>query len=294
MQWFSGLNNFKEHTLSDNIFHINYQNVPLHKDFTLEEIYLEHLSYCNKKFIEVIYSGGLDSEAIILVCLKNKIPVKARTVKLYFDGLLVNGYDLYHVDQFCRAYKVEVEYMELDLVKYYMSPIDIDLCTKYGFNRPYASITCWALGHANGYAMVGGDYPWPYRENNVWKIKPPTLGVNSYDRFLKDNNLDGIGNMQTHSLTSLYLFIKTHIETYDDSLFKTHNSRYNDFYFEYFKNNFFKKLGLEMSFRFKQHGFEHLNRYRKYHDDITSDYFKNFPMPKYSATFPDVITQLLD
>ena len=51
-------------------------DVPFESNRNITDIFNDHLSIRQTKYVEVLYSGGLDSELVLLSCLKNKIPVE--------------------------------------------------------------------------------------------------------------------------------------------------------------------------------------------------------------------------
>ena len=66
--WYSGFNNHKKNTFTDNknfkqyAFNLELLDQDTDKDRTLDQIFLDHVASRQTKYIEVLYSGGLDSE----------------------------------------------------------------------------------------------------------------------------------------------------------------------------------------------------------------------------------------
>jgi hypothetical protein len=293
IEWRSGIDNYKIHTVIDNTFTIEYLE-QLSTSQTISELYLDYLSARNNKFVEVMYSGGIDSEIILLVCLKNNIPVRARTVRIYFKDMIVNSYDLYHASEFCRKHNIDITYMNLELTKYYQSQIDIDLSTKYFMPIPYASITAWASTYCSGFVCVGGDYPWPVKTNGQWSLAAPSPSINSFDRLFSDYGITGIGNIQTNSLDSLKHFVKAHIEVYSSGIVEQNVDEYYYMELGIPKHLIFKRLGFDLEPRLKRHGFEHLNRYRKFHDILTEEYQRRFSVPISNIIIPESLISVLN
>lgn len=293
MKWYSGLNNYKIQTTIGDQFTIEYTEQPIDKSITIQEVYKSHLQNITRPFVEVLYSGGLDSEILMLTLLEMKIPTKVKSIKLYFNDLILNGYDLYFIDNFCRSRNIELEFIDLEITKFHGSPMDIDICSKYHMQKPYHSFTYYALHQCEGYVIMGGEYPWPYLDHNTYKIACPNIPFSSYELFFKDHGLEGIGNMQTHTLTSTYLFMQSHLQ-----VIKKVKEKYFD-KFKYIeigniKHEVMKNLGYNLTPRFKMTGFEPLIRYKQYHEEITEVFQKQFTQFKGTIIVPKPIQDLLD
>jgi hypothetical protein len=95
--WFSGIDNYRKHTLTfgenSNTFTLELLDVESRGVSTIHDAFEMHLSGANLP-IEVLYSGGVDSECIIKVCLDRNIPVKAVTLRLLVTGVPINVRDL--------------------------------------------------------------------------------------------------------------------------------------------------------------------------------------------------------
>lgn len=293
MIWYSGLNNYKIQTTYNNTFTIEYLEQEFNRGFTIQEVYKTHLQNITRPFVEVLYSGGLDSEIVMLTLLEMKIPIRVKCLKLYFNDLLLNGYDLYFIDNFCRQRNIDVHFIDLEITKFHGSAVDIDICSKYHMQKPYHSFTFYALQQCEGYIVMGGEYPWPYLENKKYKLHCPNIPFNSYELFFKDYGLDGIGNMQTHSLNSLYLFLQSHLKVIKNVQEKYFNK------FKYIevgniKHEVLQNLGYQLTPRFKMNGFEPLIRYKQYHEEITEQFQKQFTQYKGTIIVPKSIQDLLD
>lgn len=293
MKWYSGYNNYKIQTKSDNQFTVEFSEQEIDKNLTIQQVYRNHLQSITKPFVEILYSGGLDSEILMLSLLEMKIPIRVKSLKLYFNDCLLNGYDLYFIDNFCRSRNIDVEYIDLEITKFHGSAFDIDVCAKYHMQKPYHSFTFYALQRCEGYVIMGGEYPWVSKVNGKYFLNCPSIPFSSYELYFKDNGLEGIGNMQTYTLNSLYLFVKSHLQTVDGVYDKYHKK------FDYveignIKHEVFKNLGYNLSPRFKMTGFEPLIRYKKYHEDITEDFKKQFTQYEGTIIIPKSIQALLD
>ena len=106
IEWNVGLNGFKKCMLelgeNSHKFTTELLDVPFEPNRNITDIFNDHLSNRQTKYVEVLYSGGLDSELVLLSCIKNKIPVIAITLVIKIDGMIINTHDLYYAEKFCR------------------------------------------------------------------------------------------------------------------------------------------------------------------------------------------------
>jgi asparagine synthetase B (glutamine-hydrolysing) len=123
IEWNVGLNDFKKCTLElgehSHKFTTELLDVPFEYDRNITDIFNDHLSIRQTKYVEVLYSGGLDSELVLLSCLKNNIPVIAITLVIKIDGLTINTHDLYYAEKFCRENDIIHKLIELDADKFF-------------------------------------------------------------------------------------------------------------------------------------------------------------------------------
>jgi len=294
MKWYSGLNNYKIQTTTDNKFLLEYLEQPFDPNLSIQEIYVNHLNSISRPFVEILFSGGVDSEILLLTLLEMKIPVKVKTIKLYFNDLLINGYDLYFVDNFCRANNIKVDYINLEITKFHGSAKDIDICTKYHIQKPYQSFTFYALQQCEGYVIMGGEHPWVTWSNGKFSLICPSITFSSYELFFKDYGLEGIGNMQTYSLGSLYKFVKSHLQVFFLCEQKYYKNKYKYLEIGNIKRELLTNLGYKVLPRVKMNGFEPLIRYKQYHEEITIEFAKNFTQYYGELKLPNSIQMLLD
>ena len=79
--FYSGRSNYKKHTLENNRFTTELVDVDLMGLDNIHDIFAEHLQARQSRTVEVLYSGGLDSEAVLASCVKSHIPVRAVTMR---------------------------------------------------------------------------------------------------------------------------------------------------------------------------------------------------------------------
>jgi hypothetical protein len=66
--WSTGLNGYKKHTLSKTDFITQLTECEVKKDRKLTDIFKDHIEHSSQ--VEVLYSGGTDSELVLLTLLE--------------------------------------------------------------------------------------------------------------------------------------------------------------------------------------------------------------------------------
>lgn len=249
IEWNVGLHGFKKCTLElyDNSrrFTTELLDVPFEHNRNITDIFYDHLSNRQTKYVEILYSGGLDSELVLLSCIKNNIPVIALTLVIKIDGLIINTHDLYYAEKFCREYNITHKLIELDADKFFDSGEYINYLHPYYITEPHVATHLWLIEQCNYFPIIGGDWPWTHThvENKV--LSPFRLEFSSYERFMKDKGIDGIGNMISYSLESSIKLIQIHLDNHigGESISS-------------FKSRMYQSMYPELKPRLKSHGWE--------------------------------------
>jgi hypothetical protein len=257
--WFEGYNNYKKctTTFDDNgkltQFHTELLDVELMDTTNIHEIFNIHLSQRQTKTVEVLYSGGVDSEVVILSCIHNKIPVQALTMRIYTGDILVNTPDVYYSEKFCRENHIKQKFVDFDAVKFFDNGDHFEMIKPYSINHAGTALYFSLISQATGFVVRGGDYSWPWINKPI--ISPNQHRHSMYQQYMKDNSIGGIANMLSHSLDANLQFIKSHTELYN------HNKHdpSNNIKLPYLKRDVFNQLGfMNLEPRIKAHGFEPL------------------------------------
>jgi len=220
IEWTVGLNGFKKCTLEfgENFheFTTELLDIPFENNRNITEIFNDHLSIRQTKYVEVLYSGGLDSELVLLSCIKNSIPVIAITLVIKIEGLIINTHDLYYAEKFCREHSITHKLIELDADKFFQNGNHLSYLSPYYIIEPHVATHLWLIEQCNYFPIIGGDWPWVQvpKENKV--LSPSRLEFSSYERFMKDKGINGIGNMIGYSLESTCKLIQIHLSNYVD------------------------------------------------------------------------------
>lgn len=284
LEWYSGLDNYRKHTLEfgedRNIFTVELLDKESKNVSTVQDAFQMHLDGANLP-VEVLYSGGLDSECVIKFCLEAKIPVKAITQRLMVRGAPINMSDLYYAEKFSRTHNVEHHIVDLDIESFYNNGDHIPYLERYKCTRFTVATLFHLLKNCTSFPVIGGDYSWPQTNIGRKLYSPHRHDYMCYDLFMQENGINGIGNMLSHSIDSNVLFIKEHLETYSEDIT--------------YKHNIFCNLGFNLEKRHRSYGWENLKDYSKIidwdsiHGHLVTEHNLTTSVIKWNKTFADLI-----
>ena len=218
IEWSVGLNNYKKCTVelgaNTHKFITELLDVPFEYERDITDIFNDHLLHRQTKYVEVLYSGGLDSELVLLSCIKNKIPVIAITLVIKIEGLVINTHDLYYAEKFCRENDITHKLIELDADKFFQNGNHLSYLLPYYITEPHVATHLWLIEQCSYFPIIGGDWPWVHNhiENKV--ISPLRLEFSSYERFMTNKGIHGIGNMVGYSLESTCKLIQIQLDNH--------------------------------------------------------------------------------
>jgi hypothetical protein len=213
LQWSTGLNGYKKHILDSNHFTTELTECQFEPGRNVDDIFYDHLVNRPNSPVELLYSGGLDSELVLMSLLKNKIPVEAMTMVITVKGAILNVVDLYYSEKFCRENNVKQNLFYLDADELYNSDKYLEYLLPYNIIEPHVASHFWLIEQCHNYPIIGGDWPWLQVKKKV--LSPFKLAFSSYERFMQSNGINGIGNMISHSFESSYYFIKQHLKEHE-------------------------------------------------------------------------------
>jgi hypothetical protein len=279
--WYSGLDNYRKHSLefneTENVFTLELLDVDSRNANTVQDAFRNHLDGVNLP-VEVLYSGGLDSECVIQTCLDLNIPVEAFTLRLLIRGIELNQSDVFYAKRFCSAHSVKHNIVDLDIDKFYNNGDHIPYMETYRFSRIPTATILWLIEQCSSFPIIGGDYTWPQSD----RYSPHRHDYNCFDSFMQSKGITGIGNMLSHSIDSNILFIKQHLRTY--------STNYN------YKHMLFSRLGFKtLEKRFRSYGWEEIHKYRnivdirKLENDLSSRYGTTKSVILWNNVFADLL-----
>jgi hypothetical protein len=252
IEWNTGLNDYQKCTLtlngSTNLFNMSLQDNDFEPNRKIMDIFNDHLSIRQSKYVEVLYSGGLDSELTLIACIRNNIPVKAVTLVIKIKGLIINTHDLYYAQKFCVNHNVDQILVELDADKFFENGTYLNYLRPYYITQPHVATHMWLIEQCSHFPIIGGDWPWvqTHVENKV--LSPFKMDFSSYERFMKDNGVFGIGNMISNSLESSCKFIQLHMDNHvlDETLSE-------------FKTRMYRNIEPTIEYRARSYGWENMS-----------------------------------
>lgn len=219
----------------------------------IHEIFADHLTNAYLP-VEVLYSGGLDSECIISSCLKQNIPVIAITLKLLLNNCPLNIVDLYYSEKFCRENNVKQVIVDLHIDKFVESGDYIPYMERYQIENLGIVALHWLIEQCHSFPVIGGDYTWPLLNVGKLQFSPKSYNINTCELLMRDRGIPGISNFIGHSIESNNWFLREHVSVY--------NSQQS---LDNIKIKMFKNLGFgELEPRIKSNGWELLYGQKQY------------------------------
>jgi hypothetical protein len=249
IEWNVGLNDYKKCTLElgdhSHKFTTELLDVPFENGRDITDIFNDHLSIRQSKYVEVLYSGGLDSELTLLSCIINKIPVIAMTLLIKINDMIINTHDLYYAEKFCRENNITHKIVELNADIFFQNGEHLSYLKPYYIIEPHVATHLWLIEQCSHFPIIGGDWPWVHTHVGNKVISPARLEYSSYERFMGDRGIFGIGNMIGNSLESTIKLMQIHLDNHIPG-----ESISN------FKSRMYQTMYLKLETRLKSHGWE--------------------------------------
>ena len=221
-EWFDGKDGFMRKTVEkdpdgkNHKFTLEILEKEISENLSFDEIMQDHVSHRQTKTVEVLYSGGIDSEGILNSLHTSGVPVTAITMRLMANGYPINTHDLYYSEKFCRENGITQKIIDLDVKTFYESGKFLDYIEPYTIRMPHVATHFWLFEQTTGFPVLGGCYFWPWTRD-IEGVPTKIISPNRYDYtcyqiFLRDNGIHGIGDMLGWSLESNIIQIKAHNE----------------------------------------------------------------------------------
>ena len=249
--WYEGLNCYKEHKLivdpqSDKKTHcLTLRDVPVNINRPYLDIAYDALG--NKNKIDILYSGGQDSELLLRTAIALGVDFNVITMRLRINECLINVQDLYYSELFCKQNKIEQNFIELDVDQFFNSGQYLKYIEPYLVAEPHIATHHWLLEQCNNFPVFAGDYSWPWADKPV--LSPTRYRYCANRRFMDDRQIDGISNFLSHSLDLNMFLIQQHKKMFDNSIELGR-----------FKSNLYSSLGVgKLEPRLTNHGWDGFN-----------------------------------
>jgi hypothetical protein len=214
LQWSTGLNGYKKHTLLNNHFTTELTECQFEPGRNVDDIFYDHLVDRPNSPVELLYSGGSDSELVLMSLMRNNILFEVMTMVIQFKGITLNITDLYYSEKFCRENNIKQNLFYLDAEELFESGKYLEYLLPYNISEPHVASHFWLIEQCQSYPILGGDWPWFQKHKNV--LSPFRLAYSMYEKFMHDKGINGIGNMISHSFESSYRFVELHKQFDED------------------------------------------------------------------------------
>jgi hypothetical protein len=254
--WQDGLDNYKNHHVCYGKNQLQYRchlqdrSVDVNKDFY--SLVNDICQSKNFRYVELLYSGGLDSELVLVALQALKIPVTAVTMRLCHLGYPVNTHDLYYSEKFCRVNNIKQRFVDLNFVDFFENQLYEKYLCPYWISEPHVATHFWLLEQCEHFPVLAGEYSWPWAHEPL--LSPHRLEFSCFDRFIKDNNINGMGNFLNYSYQLNYYLIENHL-----NIMKSQNFKTDWKHIPIFKQNLYSKLAnWNFERRKRSYGFENL------------------------------------
>lgn len=213
--WYMGKDNFQKCTFvpgnDNNQFTVELLENDFESDRDLEIILKDNLQSLNTNNVEILFSGGVDSELLLLICKKYKINCTAVTMQIYLDDLLYNTHDLYYTEKFLRSNDINHRFVKIDALEFFNSGRYLNYIVPYNIDEPHVATHLWLIDQCYDFPVFGGDWPWVHNAKKNKVISPYRLSYHNYENYMRDKGINGIGNMLGYSFESLHKLMQLHM-----------------------------------------------------------------------------------
>lgn len=218
-EWYLGLDNFRKCTFipgeERNRFITELGETDFEPNRDLEIITLDHLLSIKSNKLEVLFSGGADSEYLLRLCKKYKLNAEAVIMKIYVNDFLYNTHDMYYAEKFVRENDIKHRFVRLDAWEFFLSLQYLDWLVPFNIDEPHVASHFWLIEQCHDYPIFGGDWPWVHvhKENKV--LSPLKHEYYFYEEFMKSRNIEGMGNFLGHSFEATYRMCQLQMDAYN-------------------------------------------------------------------------------
>lgn len=183
------------------------------------DLYIEEIK--KLKNVVVPMSGGVDSECVAYACVRGNIAFEPAIVEYYYDGMLINEYDIKYAFDFCKCHKLVPTVYKLNFNNFFEQSEYLKYAIEYKVVSPQLCCHMWLMSqytNMNKALVFNGDVMPPIKHGVDGKYDIPHMPYMyySYHRFLLNNNMTGIGGLATHSDDIISAFIKVMTKNYKD------------------------------------------------------------------------------
>ena len=158
--------------------------------------------------LNIMYSGGLDSEIVAEVCRKYAIPHRLHFMVLVHENKIFNEVDFQNAKKFSDS--VELHY--LDFVKFFDQGDFIDYALKYKTQSPQLACHLKIASDIGSNLVFGGDAMYFYYNHEVScaEFKPTSFGHFCYDNLVRKTG--GVGNMANANYSLMIKWLRKQVD----------------------------------------------------------------------------------
>lgn len=203
--------NYLYGTGSGSEWHVNI-DPPTRKVKTYYEETIEAVEYvyANKVGkLQVLFSGGLDSQYVCEVFLKLGIEFETVIIELKdSQGISYNDHDTKWAYEFCNARKIKPVIYDLDFDNFVKSGKIVDIAESVECCATSIPHTLYVLSQLDGFTILGNDPPYLRyeKEKDQWYLEELQCG-HSILRFYERNNLNGCPYLLSYTPEMMLSFL---------------------------------------------------------------------------------------
>lgn len=151
--------------------------------------------------ITILYSGGIDSEIVMESFRLAGIRIRAvfcRYEKNY------NQHDLKYAKQYCEAYNVKLDIIDLDLIKFWENDA-YQYAELVGCQTPQLLPGLWLIDQIDGCVITGsGDIEFRRQDNGIWRDIIEESGDTCWSRFAEIRQREIISSFLEYTPEQIY------------------------------------------------------------------------------------------
>jgi hypothetical protein len=205
-------NNYMQGLGSGDTWHVNI-DPPKRKVGTYFQETLLATEYVNANRsgeIQLLYSGGLDSEYVARVLLHLGIKFTPVIIQLnnVKENTIYNDHDTIHAFKFCDAYNLKPKIYELDFDKFVISGQHWEIAKSIDCCAFAVPATLYVASQLDGFTILGNDPPYlKYEEKtNKWYLQELQY-IHSILRYYKKFNLNGCPFLLSYTSEMMLSFL---------------------------------------------------------------------------------------
>lgn len=170
--------------------------------FAAEEIYSMKQGNLN-----ILYSGGVDSEYALSIFLKSGIPIHPVIIKLNPN---YNAHDTDYAIKFCEDKNIKFTVIDIDFDNFVTSGLMLNIAKEINCSIYHRSATAYAAQQLDGTVLLGDGEPYiKLKDDGVWNIE-----IYQHDyavaNYFKKHGIYGTPHFNRYSPEMMAAFLSDH------------------------------------------------------------------------------------